>query len=188
MPERSTLTLPKIPAIYTWPVAVRSAEILRGTLVHCGPGSRPVGWPETSRIRATALAPWYTEHRVAVRMSAAWIWGATRHPGKPLRFATLGGRRAEMVSTSIMTLQQLRLADSDVVYCDSFAVTSPLRTALDLLRDPEGFDARSRAAYRLLLPLIAGGADAVTARLVEGPQAYRNVALTRIRGGERDGC
>ncbi|QIM18537.1 hypothetical protein G7066_07765 [Leucobacter coleopterorum] len=87
-----------------------------------------------------------------------------------------------MVSNSILTLQQLRITESDVVYCDSFAVTSPIRTALDLLRDPASFDARSKATYRLLLPLIPGGKEAVETRLIEGPQAYRNVALNRLKG------
>lgn len=181
MPESHPRPLPRIPPVYRWPIAVRSAEALRGTLVRCGPGLRLAGWPETSRVRATALAPWYTEHRVAVKMSAAWIWGASRHPGRPLRFATLGGRRAEMVSSSILILQQLRFATDDVIYLDKFAVTSPLRTALDLLRDPDEFDATTRATFRLLLPLLHGGRRTVETALIEGPQAYRNVALERLR-------
>lgn len=169
-----------MPTINDWPLAVRSAEVLRGTLVRCGPGLRLVAWPDGCRVRAAALEPWFTEHRVAVRMSAAWIWGAATHPGKPLRFGTLGGRRAGRVTGPILTLQQLRLASDDVTYCDTYAVTAPLRTAADLLRDPERFDVEHRVACRLLLTLVPEGRPNLESSILEGPSAYRRVALHRL--------
>lgn len=169
-----------VPTIGDWPLAVRSAEALRGTLVRCGPGLRLAAWPESSRVRAAALDPWFTEHRVAVKMSAAWVWGAAHHPGRPLRFGTLGGRRAGRTATAMLTLQQLRLAPSDVVYCDAYAVTAPLRTVVDLLRSPEPFELEHRVACRLLLTHVPEGRPNLESRILEGPSTYRRIALERL--------
>ncbi len=78
----------RVPRWDRWPEAVRSAELRAGSLVRCGPGYRPVGWPETPRVRAAALAPWLGAGRTAVLGTAAWIWGAAREPGSPLEIAT----------------------------------------------------------------------------------------------------
>lgn len=78
----------RVPRWDRWPEAVRSAELRAGSLVRCGPGYRPVGWPETPWVRAAALAPWLGAGRTAVLGTAAWIWGAAREPGSPLEVAT----------------------------------------------------------------------------------------------------
>lgn len=167
-------------AFTAWPVAVRSAEKLAGTLVKCGPGLRPAAWPESCDVRAAALAPWYTDQRVAVRRTAAWVLGATSQPGRPLQFSTLDGRRAQRVDNIAMTLQQLQIDAEDVSYCGSYAVTSALRTTIDLLRESRVFCSAHRACCRLLLRRVPGGGVAVRDRLLAGTPFYRNVALARL--------
>ena len=82
--------LPDPPRFDLWPEALRSAELRRGTLVACGPGVRGVGWPDSPRVRLAALAPWLSGGRVAAFRTAAWVWGAAREPGRPLRVTTVG--------------------------------------------------------------------------------------------------
>lgn len=173
--------LPHIPRFDHWSPAVQSAECLRGTLVACGPGHRLAGWPETPRVRAQALAPWLTERKVAVGLCAAWIWGTSRDPGRPLRFATRDGSRAPRSSSPDSTVQQLLLVEGDVESVGNFAVTSPLRTVFDLLRSPQCFDVRHQVACRLLLLRTPEARESVHERLSIGGRPYRRLALERLQ-------
>ncbi|EYT52754.1 hypothetical protein H490_0112310 [Leucobacter sp. UCD-THU] len=173
---------PLLPRFDRWPPAVRSAERLRGSLVGCGPGVRGAGWPDTPRVRASALGPWLTPDRVAVRLTAAWVWGACRDPGRPLEFSTLGGRRPPLRRRGPdLALHQFVYPDEALhVFDPGLRVTGPAQTVCDLLRTPGAFEPRRRVAVRLLLPLVAGGADEIRARLVNGRAQYRCVALGRL--------
>lgn len=183
MPANSapTLTpLPPIPRFDAWAPAVQSAELLRGTLVRCGPGRRLVGWPETPRVRALALSPWLTDQRIAVRMTAAWVWGAAAHPGVPLRFAMSDGRRAPRSPSPEYTLQQFQFEPNDIMMLDAFAVTSQFRTLFDLLRASSNFDRDHRVACRLLLARLPDGRAQMQDRLANGGRPYRALALARL--------
>ncbi len=174
--------MPSPPRFDLWPEALRSAERLRGTLVPCGPGLRGVGWPETPRVRLAALAPWLADGRIAVYLTAAWVWGAARGPGHPLRVSTRPGSRNTTVVPSGTRVHELRLSPSECARFGGFSVTTPLRTATDLLYDDERFGTRQRVAVRLLLPLIDGGIDALRAHLSERTRPKRPRALARLNG------
>lgn len=171
-----------IPRIDRWPQAVRSAELLRGALARCGPGLRPVGWPETPRVRAAALAPWLAPDRIAIRMSAAWIWGAARDPGAPLEFSTAGRRRPARRVHPDHLLHQFGYAEDAVERLGDFSVTTPEQTVHDLLRLPSGFTARHRVACRLLLQLVPDGRRGVAGRLCAQHAQYRALARERLSG------
>lgn len=169
-----------IPRTDLWPVAIRSAELHRGTLVRCGPGTRPVGWPETPRVRAHALAPWLTEQRIAVQRVAAWIWGAARDPGTPLHFAMRGSRRAFRTASRIVELHEFQFVPGDLVPLDQALVTSPLRTVFDLLRSPADFTRTDHVACRLLLGRAPDGAERLHERLRSAGRPFRAQALARL--------
>jgi hypothetical protein len=172
--------LPTPPRVDRWPQAIKSAELLHGSLVRCGPGVRLAAWPESPRIRAFALAPWLAPQRVAVLSSAAWVWGAARTPGKPLEFSTRDNRRAERVTQPDYRLHQFRHNEEDLQHYGDFAVTLPLRTICDLLREPTPSDAQHRSVCRLLLRLVPGGTEAVHKRVLEGARPYREISLRRL--------
>lgn len=183
MPASSSQTLaplPRIPRFDAWAPAVQSAELLRGTLVRCGPGRRLVGWPESPRVRALALSPWLTDQRIAVRLTAAWIWEAAASPGHPLRFAMRDGRRATRSPSPAFTLQQFRMQSGDVVQLDDFMVTSPLRTLFDLLRSSGDAGREHRVACRLLLARIPNARAQIQDRLLNGGRPYRVIAMDRL--------
>lgn len=115
----------------------------------CGPGLRSVAWPETPSVRAAALAPWFDERRIACCLTAAWIWGAIRSPGSLLEFALDSGRPL-IGEQGGVRLNQFRLEAGDVAELGGFAVTSPARTAYDLLRR-EAWCEPQRLAVRVLL-------------------------------------
>lgn len=137
-----------------WPATVRSADLMRGALVRCGPGVRPAGWPETPRTRLASLAPWldggsyFVTHR-----TAAWVWGAAKDPGTPLRLCVPRGSRLPAQIPPLIRFSAHSLSPEDLTVFDGLSVTTPLRTINDLLRN-RSFTVTDVAACRLLLRLI----------------------------------
>ncbi|MBL3698084.1 type IV toxin-antitoxin system AbiEi family antitoxin [Leucobacter luti] len=170
-----------MPRVDTWPAAVRSAELTRGTLVRCGPGVRLVGWPETPRTRLAALAPWLASGHVAVLRTAAWVWGATRSPGRPLEVSALRHRGAHSMRATEVRVHEYRLSAAEVARFGQFATTGPLRTVADLLRLSAEFTPAHRIACRLLLVAHGLSRAAVLEALAAGPAPQRRRARERLR-------
>lgn len=123
------------PSFSTLSAAVRSAELLRGSLVRCGPGVRGVGWPETSGVRALALPhPDAGGHElVAVAYTAAWVWGAEWNNDSPIVFSTLQRMRFLRTAIAPLHVREYAIAPSDTVAICGVRVTTPERTVYDLL-------------------------------------------------------
>ena len=170
-----------LPAIDEWPEAVRSAERIRGSLVACGPGIRPVGWPETPRVRLAALAPWLGTRYVAIRLTAAWVWGAAKHPGSPIECSTHGRKRAPSFTSPGLTVYEHMLTSDDICRIGVQCVTTPTRTLCDLLRSASPHHITERVACRLLLARHPGGRAAVHTALNTGARRYRRIATARLR-------
>lgn len=172
--------LPDPPRFDLWPEALRSAEQIRGTLVPCGPGLRGVGWPDSPRVRLAALAPWLIHGRIPAYLTAAWIWGAARGPGRPLRVSMPARTRNTESGSTQVRVQELSLTDADLSRFGPFTVTSPLRTATDLLFDSAPLSVTELVALRLLFPLIDGGAAAVHSQILATRRPHRRRALSRL--------
>lgn len=172
--------LPDPPPVHLLPAAVRSAERLRGTLVSCGPGHRAVGWPDTPRVRAAALAGFCTMRSTIALEAAAWVWGALRSPGHPVTIAATGGGTAAERFNPALHTHDLTFGDGETVRFGGVQVSTPLRTLYDLLRLRDEFEAPERVCGRLLLRLVPGGAAVVTERISTQPAPYRRRALERL--------
>lgn len=175
-----------VPRTHEWAQAIRSAERLRGSLVPCGPGLRPVAWPETPRVRLAALAPWLGEKYVAIGLTAAWVWGTARHPGSPLRCSTIGRRRPPANPAPGIAVHEHSLTPDDFIRIGDGLVTTRTRTLCDLLRSPTSLTHAERVACRLLLLQHPGGTPAVRAALDAGGRRYRRIATARLH--ELTGC
>ncbi|CAG7595955.1 hypothetical protein ACFPZL_05565 [Leucobacter soli] len=171
---------PNPPRYDLWPAALRSAGRLHGLLVPCGPGFRGIGWPETPRVRTAALAEFLSPDLAATHLTAAWVWGAAKDPGEPLRFSTRDRRRNLRRETPQIRISELRLAPGDMHELGAFAVTTPLRTLLDLLYADTGFGKRERVACRLLALQIPGGWATARERVEARRRPYRTVARERL--------
>ena len=145
----------------------------------CGPGLRSVGWPETPRVRLTALAPWLTGGRVATHLTAGWVWGAARAPGHTLQVSARAHRRRDAQNTEWLRIYELRYTEADTKRFGDFSVTTPLRTVLDLLYD-DGFGRAERIACRLLISLMADGRAAVSTHLDTHQRPRRRLARQRL--------
>ncbi|MBC9935193.1 MULTISPECIES: hypothetical protein [unclassified Leucobacter] len=171
---------PGPPPIHLLPPAVRSAERLRGTLVPCGPGLRPVAWPEAPRVRAATLEQLCSPSLAAVLATAAWVWGARRALDRPVEVAGgRGGAAAERFDPGLR-VRDLRFDAGELHQFGGLRVSTPARTVSDLLRLREDFGAPDRAACRLLLRLVPGGAAEVAASLARHPVPHRRRALERL--------
>lgn len=169
------------PALEAWPVAVRSAERLRGTLVRCGPGLRPASRPEAPSVRLAALEPWPDSAHVAVHLTAAWVWGAAREPGETLQLSTADGRRAGDHAGPGVSVHEFRCDPAEIVRLGRRSVTSPLRTAYDLLRLGPRFDAAERIACRLLMNACPDARERIRTRLDATRDPRRRLAIGRLR-------
>lgn len=172
---------PTPPRFDDWPQAIRSAELLRGTVVPCGPGLRLAAWPETPTVRACALRPVFHSGLIAAHLTAAWIWGAARHPGIPLEFITRSGKLRDGFGENPPRLHRYRIEPDDTVPLGELFVTSPSRTLFDLLR-AETFSRRSRLACRVLLAFAPHTGRALRDRLERhgASHPYHRRVVTRL--------
>lgn len=158
-------------AFVRWSPAIRSAERLRGSLVRCGPGVRGIGWPETPEVRLQAIGEMLGSGRIAIGCTAAWVWGALRDPGIPLDSAMPNRQRPPHECRVGVRVRQLRIEAEHIVALGDRLVTSPLRTALDLLRAEEPLSPAVRVAARLLALTVPGGRAQLSELLRAGPRA-----------------
>lgn len=164
-----------------WPVAVRSAELARGTLVPCGPGVRLVSWPETAEARAYAARQAIGDHLMPVMQSAAWVWGCTRDPGVPFLCSTRGGTRPKHLRSAAVHVHEFRYPAGDLVRCGEVALPSPARTACDLVRLNAELDATTIVSIRLLLLRAGLSREDWQRELMRGPSRGRARALRRLQ-------
>lgn len=154
------------PRVDHWSPALRSAAALTGTLVRSGPGHRPVAWPDGPRTRVASIAGLLGENFIAAEDTASWVWGVRRSPGAPLQLLTRRGRAPGSfelgVARGLVHVSAYRLTDGDIAEVDGHGVTSPARTAYDLLRSKAPFSVQRRVACRLLF--------------ITHPRAYASVA------------
>ena len=88
--------------------------------------------------------------------------------------------RSRVLGSAEVRVQELCLTEDDLCTFGPFTVTSPLRTASDLLVDPIQFGITEHVALRLLFPLIDGGADTVRAQTLATRRPHRRLALNRL--------
>ncbi|WP_440311478.1 hypothetical protein [Leucobacter chromiireducens] len=162
------------------PGPVQRAELIRGTLVHCGPGVRGAGWPDTPLVRAVALAPWLTPDRTAILLTAAWIWGAAHSAGAPLEFASAARANTASERGVRARSRQLSPREPELLHLGRATVTTPTRTVADLLRLSAVLTREIHIACRVLAVFRGADAAQVAAALTAGPAPHRRRALTRL--------
>lgn len=120
-----------------WPEAELRAAVLAGELVPVGPCWASPATPQDPALRATAAAWVLGDARlVAAGRTAAWIWGATSRPPDP--FEASVPPQLRIAAGPALHLREVALEPVDVVRLGSAqtTVTTPARTAVDLLRTP----------------------------------------------------
>lgn len=146
------------PTFAHWPVGLVSAALLSGALIRCGPGVRPAGWPDSPLTRCAALGAIVGERYVAIEETAAWVWGTHVDPGTTITVSIMNGRVPPR-DRDWVTRKQLRFARGDVSRLGNGWVTTPQRTAFDLLRSESVLSPGSVEAIQLLIRLAGVRTD-----------------------------
>lgn len=120
-----------------WPEAELRGAVLAGELVAVGPCWASPATPQDPSLRAEAAAWVLRDPRItAAGRTAAWIWGASSRPPDPMDASV--SPRVRLTAGPAVRLREVTLPEDDVVRVGEqrVPVTTPARTALDLLRTP----------------------------------------------------
>ena len=108
----------------------------------------PIDTVETPELRAASVMSGRSPRLVAALRTAAWVWGAAPRAPRMLELCADVRARARIRPGAGAVLHELVLDDGDVVRWPRAAVTSPMRTAIDLARagaeDPDAFRSLAR--------------------------------------------
>lgn len=159
------------------PLAELCAARLDGELVGLDEGflvaDLPLGVPE----RLAALAAVLPQGAVADRLSAAWVHGALHDPPQVHSASVDRRRRLRPPLTSRLRCHEVLLDDGDVLVSDGIAVTTAVRTLIDLARTVGGESLIRSVALATRTEL-----EAVLARLGNGgPVAAPHRIERRLR-------
>lgn len=152
------------------PAAELIAAGLDGEMFRIGDGFAPVDQADDARHRARSIYGLIGSRFVGERRTAAWVHGATDRPPQPHEFCVDSTARYRMVRGSGIAVREVVLTPSEIVSFGDVRVTTPRRTALDLVRK-EGvlLDADAHAIRRLALT----GRFTITSLIDEFADRYR---------------
>lgn len=171
------------------PLAELHAARLDGELVGVGDRFSPTDIARTvdlrgaRELRALALVPRLPAGLVVERRTAAWLHGAWAAPPAPLELCLRSDHRVRVGPNVAWTLRQAVLRPDELLLVRGVLSTTPLRTALDLLRlQPDGrFDRQHRSAVVTLLLMQTHGRERAEAVLHRSPHLpHKQRALDRL--------
>lgn len=133
------------------PVPELLAARLDGEVYSVGTAWAPIDEIDDPLHRAVTLATDVHGRLIAEQLTAAWVWGALPTTPGHLQLCASIGARVTRRSTPWSTVREVVIADADIVTLGPIAVTSTMRTIVDLLRFFPRFDARERGVIRALM-------------------------------------
>lgn len=112
-----------------------TAARLDGDLVEIGEAFMPADAVETRELRAASFRGVAGVHRAVTHASAAWVHGAIPEPPLIQTLQRAGRTRAAVPVDTRIRFRDVALPASDVETISGVAVTTPVRTLVDLVRD-----------------------------------------------------
>ncbi|MFJ8893914.1 hypothetical protein ACIRCZ_04965 [Leifsonia sp. NPDC102414] len=145
-----TALLPRLFRPDVLPLAELMALCLDGQLYRVGDSFATLDTPDSAALRAAAFASSAPSHVIADRGTAAWIHGARAAPSHRPQVCVDARSRGGRIPPEFDG-RQTTLSRGDVQLIDEARVTSPARTALDLLCVDGRFspDAAAQVLYLL---------------------------------------
>ncbi|MBW4041443.1 MAG: hypothetical protein HIU86_04865 [Acidobacteria bacterium] len=156
--------------------AERSVLRLDGECVPLGLSAVPVDVPVDRVVRAASLASAVRRHGLVVDLrTAAWVHGAAPVLPQPLTLAidVVSARRTKLVHPAP---REVRFRPDDLERLGGVLVTTPLKTAFDLLRLAVDEDAETIATRLLRVAGLSSPIAAALAQLQPGcPHKQRGI-------------
>lgn len=146
-----TPRLPRVLSELDLPLAELTAARLDGELYRVDAHFSPIDEIEQPRHRLEALSAGVHERLIAEQLSAAWVWGALAEPPRHHQFCAAIDSRVSRSSVPWRTVREVVLSPTDVEYINGMGVTTPLRTAVDMLRFAADFGAPEHRIVRQLM-------------------------------------
>ncbi|SDH07133.1 hypothetical protein [Microbacterium sp. 77mftsu3.1] len=112
-----------------------TAARLDGDLVEVGEAFMPADAVETRELRAASFRSIGGPERAVTHASAAWVHGAIPDPPLIHTLQRAGRRRAAFPVDARIRFRDVALPAGDVELISGVAVTTPVRTLVDLVRD-----------------------------------------------------
>lgn len=163
------------------PEAELHAARLDGELYLVDECFSPIDEIEQVIHRAQALTLALPAGLIAEQRSAAWVLGALARPPRPHQLCVDIEVRLRPGSLHGITVREVVIGADELLECAGLAVTTPIRTALDIARHSEAFGREDRRVLARLMKLGNFRADHCAALL----ESRRNLpnkrrALERI--------
>ena len=131
------MRLPAVLASHDLPLVELQAARLDGELYAVDDAFSPLDEPDGPNQRAAALAFALPVRFIAERRSAAWIHGALSLPPQRHELCVDISARRRPERPDRHSLREVVLDGRDLMFIGPLRVTTPVRTAVDLAREPE---------------------------------------------------
>lgn len=141
------------------PATELSAARLDGELVAIADCFTPVDLPVQATSRAQALAQNLSARVIVELLSAAWILGATEDAPAFPQFCSTSEARAKPAVIRRLAVREVVIEEEEILTIGGVRVTSPLRTASDLIRSSTEFGAETQHVVLCLLELAQTSVD-----------------------------
>lgn len=155
---------------------------LDGELFRIGGAFCPVDTVIGAHERATVVRHDSPDWAIAERYTAAWIYGVHPTFPRPLELCVDSRTRMHPVSDRLREFREVVLTDAETLAIGPLSLTTPLRTAIDIVRFAENFTAADR---ELILGLGACGGfgeeDCVASMAARRNLPNKKIALQRLR-------
>ena len=174
-----TTLIPRLLAPGVLPLAELLALCLDGQLYRIGEAFATLDTPESAALRAEAFAVGAPRGTIADRGTAAWIHGTRPEPPHRLQVCVDATRRGGRLPSELDG-RECVLAPGDTVRLGGVLVTSPARTAMDLLLTEKRFPPERMHEVRYLLRLSGEDPADLTRRLRRRPRPGSSRAIQRL--------
>ncbi|PVZ94901.1 hypothetical protein DDQ50_11495 [Amnibacterium flavum] len=152
---------------------------LDGDLFAVGDGYVCADTFEDAAVRIGSIADSLRGPRIAARETASWVFGATDECPRPIEVIVPAGKSQSTEAMRGVRVRESVLRDDEVIGIGGLRVTSPLRTAVDLVR-MRSYSPATATMVAALLRNEGIGTAAVLALLAD-----RRFQRERIRGTRR---
>lgn len=146
--------LPPVLSHHDLPQSELQAARLDGEVYHLDRCFSPIDEPESREHRALALVAEFSARLIAEQRTAAWVLGILDRPPARHQFCTAIASRVRPIGLVGATVREVVIASDELLDCAGLAVTTPLRTAVDLARCSADFDDEE---FRLVIALMRLG-------------------------------